>query len=168
MKENNYRQDVSIDESALDVEWLKQSSLVFKYSEASAHYKKLVSQAKEQVDMVKAGLDKAIRINPKAYNLEKVTEASIAAEILMDAEYKEAMNDLIEAQYEFNMCNGAIAALQDKRSALENLVKLYGQNYFSGPKAPRDISKEWEESQVQKSNNKKIGESMQRRRFDNE
>ncbi len=49
------------------------------------------------------------------------------------------MDELIHANYELNMLQSAVRALDHKRSALENEVKLWLGNYFSGPKEPRDI-----------------------------
>jgi hypothetical protein len=34
-----------------------------------------------------------------------------------------------------------------RKAALENLVQLHGQNYFAGPKVPRNLSKERDEKE---------------------
>ena len=47
------------------------------------------------------------------------------------------------AQYELEVMGAAVRALDQKKSALENLVRLQGQNYFAGPSVPRTIGAEW-------------------------
>jgi hypothetical protein len=43
-----------------------------------------------------------------------------------------------------------------KKEALENLVQLFGQQYFAGPKMPRDLSKKRARKEQQKETNKSI------------
>jgi len=160
----NYLEDIKINESALDIEWLRQPSLVFHYSKIAADQRKHLDKRKERLALIKADLDKEIRSNPEKYKLEKLTETGISNCILTQSEYTEAMADVIDTQYEVNMAQVAVAALQDKRTALENLVRLFGQQYFAGPSVPRNITKEWEEKEKQKNTNTKIGESLGRRR----
>lgn len=64
--------------------------------------------------------------------------------------------DYINAKYDVDMCQAACWAFQERKAALENLVKLHGQNYFAGPSIPRDLNKEWVDSEKQKMSNKKI------------
>jgi hypothetical protein len=55
-----------------------------------------------------------------------------------------------------------------RKSALENLVKLHGQQYFAGPMVPRDLTHEWKNKQQQQKEevevDKGIGKSMRRKR----
>jgi len=140
MKEKEYEQDLAIDPYCLDEEWLRQPGLYMKYSSMAADAQKRRDQLKERLEVIKAELDKKIRLTPSNYvTAEKVTETSIAFAILLQPEYKEAANDLTESNYELNMLQSAVRALDHKRSALENEVKLWLGSYFSGPKEPRDI-----------------------------
>lgn len=139
MKEKEYEQDLAIDPYCLDEEWLRQSGLYMKYSSMAADAQKRRDQLKERLEVIKAELDRAIRESPTKYALENVKEASIAATILLQPGYKGAVDDLTEANYELNMVQSAVRALDHKRSALENEVKLWLGSYFSGPKEPRDI-----------------------------
>lgn len=156
MKKLNYEQDVSIDEEALDVEWLQQADLTIKYCQLEAKARRKVDQAKEKLDVVEAELYQKICNNPEQYNLPKTTESAIAGAIKMTEEYKEASEAVHEAEYQLNMVQGAVRAVYAKKDALENLVRLYGQQYFAGPSVPRDLSKEWEKKQKQSSSNQKV------------
>jgi len=145
----NYENDIRIDETALDVEWLQQASLTFHYSKHAAHQRMLLEKEKERLQVLKAGLDKDIRNNPSDYDIEKVTETAISNTILTLPKYKEANMVYLEARYDSDMADAAVRSLQDKKSALENLVRLHGAQYFSGPSIPRELNKEWEKKALQ-------------------
>ena len=163
MNELNYDQDINIDPSALDVEWLEQASLMLKYVKNSSRMRANMDNAKEAVGIVKARLDKDIRNNPGRYDIEcdkngvyKVTENLVANTILLQPEYQESTSAFIEAQYEFDMSSGAVRAFEMRKNALENLVRLHGSSYFAGPQIPRDLTYEWTEREKAKKANAKI------------
>lgn len=140
MEEKEFEKDLGIDPYALDEEWLKQPGLYMKYSSMAADIQKRRDQSKERLEVIKAELDKKIRLSPATYvTVEKITESVVASTILVQPEYRIATDELIEANYELNMLQSAVRALDHKRSALENEVKLWLGSYFSGPKEPRDI-----------------------------
>ena len=155
----NYEQDVSIDETALDVEWLQQANLMYKYARHQAETKKAMDEAKERLDFIKAKVEMDIRANPENYGLSKVTESAVASAILLQPEYQEASKKYVEARYENDMAVAAVRAIDQKKTALENLVKLLSVSYFAGPSAPRDLSLKWNEHikrREQKEHNKNV------------
>lgn len=158
MKEEiNYEQDVSIDESALDVEWLEQPKLMLKYTRHEADCKKKLQEAKTAVDLIQADLDKEIRTDPDAFELPKVTETAISNAIKTHTDFKKAQQDVHEAQYEVDIAIAAVRSIYGKKEALENLVRLHGQQYFAGPSVPRNLGEEtWQRKQKQQSANKKV------------
>jgi hypothetical protein len=152
----NYEDDLRIDESALDVEWLDQPSLMFKFAKSAAAAQREMDEAKEAIDVVKAELDLDIRNNPEKYDLAKITEGAITNTILTQEKYKEALAFYNQKKFEYNVIKGATNAVDARKTALENLVKLHGQQYFAGPKIPRDLSFEWEQREKQKKSNQVI------------
>ena len=152
----NFEKDVNIDETILDVEWLEQPSLMLKYGKLVVEARKEYDLAKENLDVVKAELDKEIRSNPEKFELAKATESAILSAILTHPRYKEASERLIEAKYNLSMYQTAANAIDAKKSALENLVKLHGQQYFAGPKVPHDLSAERQKMHAQKKVDGKI------------
>ena len=70
--EINYLADITIDQNALDLEWLDQPSLAFKYAEHASEMKRIVDVAKEDLDLVCAELDREIRKNPNDFELRKL------------------------------------------------------------------------------------------------
>jgi len=143
-KEVNWEEDVSIDQSALDVEWLEQPRLMFKYGQYQAECKAMMDLRKEQMETQWAEVDGDIREDPGKYGITKITESAIKNAVLLDGDYQSAQEQYNEARYEYEMAKVAVVALDQKKTALENLVKLHGQMYFAGPSVPRDLSKEWE------------------------
>lgn len=158
----NYEKDINIDPDGLDTEWLSQPHLMLKYSQHLAEQRKLLDESKQSLDVAKAEADKKIRTNPEKYGIEKITEAVVGNAILIEKGYQQAYTEYLEAKYETDMAQAAVGAFEHRKNALENLVKLFGQQYFAGPKMPRDLSTEWQKKQDQKSADAKVG-SMKRK-----
>ena len=155
----DYENDIHIDEEALDVEWLEQPGLMRRYTKYAAQLGKVLAFAKENVDIVKAGLDLAIRRTKTNYGFkeeDKLTESMISSTLTLQQEYIDALHAYDEAQYEYNMVQGAVKAIDQRKSSLENLVKLHGASYFAGPRVPRDLSAEVNNWNAQKNTNAKI------------
>ena len=136
--------DLRIDESALDVEWLGQAALMGQYVVLAAETRMEMDKAKERLDLAKAELDKDIRMDPDKYDVSKITEGVVLTTVLMQAKYKEASDAFIEAKYEYECAMGAVRAIEHRKTALENLVRLNGQSYFAGPSVPRNLAEEVE------------------------
>lgn len=175
-EELNIDQDKQIDPDALDVEWLNQSNLFYKYSNAlneaidrKNDMKLQVEAAKEEVDRVKAELDLAIREDPDEYGLSKVTESAITSTILTQPElqaaqkkYYSAKEALNAAQSEVNKLFTDVNTMETKKDSLEQLVKLLNQQYFSTPVEPRDLSMEYHKKIAK--NKKGAKEKVKKRR----
>lgn len=133
---------LEIDEDNLDREWLGQSALYCKYAQRAARERFKVDEAKARLDVVRAKLDKAIRSDPGEFDLEKVTESQVSNTILLQPDYEDALKAVHEAQYDVRMVEAAVGALDQRRKALENLVYLHGQQYWSTPRANDETSAE--------------------------
>ena len=143
----NYEQDLHIDETALDLEWLGQAQLMLKYTEASASARREVDRLKELLSVKRAELDNTIRSHPDSYDIDKITETVISNTIIMQSSYKSLQTLLIDAQYEWQMMQGAVSAVEQRKTALANMSRLLGLQYFAGPKAPRDLPHEVRQAQ---------------------
>lgn len=140
----SYEEEMGIDCSALDVEWLEQPRLMMKYGRSLAEARRAQDDAKEFLDFTRAKLDNEIRQDPDSYGLAKATEAAVAGAILLQDEYKEASSALIRAKYDTELLSTAVRAVDSRKTALENLVRLHGMSYFAGPAVPRDLAAERE------------------------
>lgn len=152
----NYEKDVAIDGEALDQEWLRQPSIMMEYCKHSAKCQMELDASKEMLDVVKAGLDKAIRENPERYDINKVTETVIMNTVIVQEAYTEAYGEYLKVKYEADIAKAAVRAIEQRKDALENLVRLYGQQYFAGPKMPLEINREWERQEKEKVSNKNV------------
>lgn len=152
----NYEEDVLIDGRSLDLEWLDQPSLMMRYCKISAKAQMDLDAAKEMLDVVRSGLDKAIRTNPEHFELAKITDVVVANTVILQESYTEAYGKYLQLKYESDMAKGAVRAIEQRKDALENLVRLYGQQYFAGPSMPLAINREWEREEKQKQSDKKI------------
>ena len=157
----DYEKDIRIDETALDVEWLEQAGLMIKYTRHAAQARMELDQSKQALDIVKAEIDKDIRELPEDYGLTKVTDNAVAATIITQEEYKEAFQEYLDAKYEADMAQGAVQAFQQRKDALQELVRLHGQSYFAGPSIPRDL--EWEKEAFKKKVNAGISAKLNKK-----
>jgi len=122
-----------INQERLDKEWLDQPKLFGKYAEklADARYEVAIAEAKFNV--VRAETDMAIRENPGKFGIEKVTESGIAAASLLTKEVRRAQQTVLNKKHLVDLLQAAVNALDHRKRALENLVKLFGMDYFSKP-----------------------------------
>jgi hypothetical protein len=139
MADLNYERDVSIDPDALDVEWLRQPMNYMTYAQEAARLDAIMKNAKEAMEVLYAQLDRDTRRSSD----KKLTEAQVEAAVLTDSRYQEAQATFSDATYEYNICIAAVKAMDHKRAALENLVKLYQGSYFAGPREPRNLTDEY-------------------------
>jgi len=121
-----------IDIHELDVEWMNLPQLYYEYASKLGAARVLFEQAKNHLEEVKAKLDADIRANPDVYGVtdDKLTEPRIERIILTQPEYKQAFKSYLNARKRYELLKAVVNALDYKRSALENLVKLYASQYF--------------------------------------
>lgn len=139
-KQFNFEKDLSINKYKLDEECLSHSSLYFRYAEASSIAKSEVSKADDNLNLVIAERNIAIR---KAYTDAgaKFTEGLIESEVKKDAKVLKAKEKLRDAQEVYAKLQVAVSAMESRRSQLDNLVKLYCAGYFSTPTVSNETRK---------------------------
>lgn len=141
----NYERDIRIDVTALDVEWTEQAELAMKYGRLWADAKEELERAQEDIKLIKAELNAKVNSDPEKYLGEgvKATVANVEAYVLRSKKYKEAWERSMEASKQETLLSIAKNEISfTRKAALENLVVLHGQQYFAGPKMPRDIYSE--------------------------
>lgn len=159
----NYEMDVTPDESALDVEWLEQPALTLKYGMNCAKARDALDRCKEKLELVKAELDASIRKHPERRDIQKLTEAVVQNAIITDTYYQDTMEEYLQAKNEYEIARVALSAVEAKKAALENLVRLHGMNYFAGPAVPRDLTKEWASQERIKKADEGVKRAMRRK-----
>jgi len=124
------------DQFNLDKEWIAQPEYMLYYLDDMAQARLKMDAAKENIDEVKAQLDGDIRRDPKKYGLEKLTETLITNTIILQDKYKDAVNQLADTKEDYYRASNVVQALEHRKGALENLVKLYSLGYFAQPTEP--------------------------------
>lgn len=155
----DYLNDIQIDESALDVEWLEQATLTYKYGIALNEISSAVRDQEDIIKLIISDLTLDLHENPEAYvgKGKKVTVAYVENYILQDVEHIKAvkkLRKLLKEEADLKVAKDAIA--NTKKAALENLVRLHAANYFASPSEPRDLTEEVSISREQKGSNQKI------------
>jgi len=123
--------DFQIDEMDLAKELLKQADLVYNYTEKTAAARKFMDLQKNRLDVVKAKLDLMIRKNPLKFGLSKITEGAVASTIIKHEWYIQAVADVAEAKYDYDILQGACNALEHKKHSLKELCYSHSQAFTS-------------------------------------
>ena len=138
----SYERDMTIDVTALDVEWTEQAELAMKYGRLWAVAQDAASRAEEHIKYVRSNLIMKATKDPAKYLGTGInaTDGKCEAFYRTHSSYLEAKDDWLNKVHECNMLQIAKNEISfTRKSALENLVVLHGQNYFAGPNVPRDI-----------------------------
>ena len=124
-----------IDKYRLDVEWQKQPKLFYEYSLKLAEAQRQADEAANALKAVEASVASAIRRDPGKFKLEKVTESAIKENVPLQPDYINAIERVNETKHAVGILVATVRALEHKKRALEKLVDLHGQNYFSEPRS---------------------------------
>jgi len=128
-----------VDLNELDREWVRQPDLYFKYATKLADAKREHEQSRANLELTKAELDLDIRGNPEKFDVGKITEATVSATILSQKKYRKAHKKMLNAKHHVDILDATVRTLDHRKSALERLVSLHGQNYFSPPKTQTPV-----------------------------
>ena len=160
----SYERDMSIDVTSLDVEWVEQAELAMKYGRLWADAQDECSKAEEFVKYTRSRLIIKATKDPEGVLGKgiKSTEIQLEAYYRTHKDYIAAKDDWLE---KLNVVNTLAVAKNEisftRKSALENLVTLHGQNYFAGPSVPRNLKEKMEQrketrNSAKESANKRI------------
>jgi hypothetical protein len=131
---NQYLTDLQINWDTFEYEWAQQPTLFMQYAQKHAQAIRLRNKAKEQLDLIRAQLERRIRREPGKYQLEKVTESQIFSCVLEQPEYQEATERLQDAEYNVAILAGAKEAFDHKKEALQSLTKLFTSAFYGRPR----------------------------------
>jgi hypothetical protein len=141
-----------LDKDQLDSEWLSQSRLVYAAGVEVAKRRESWERAKTARDVAKDDLKETaarllikIRSDFASYGLDKATDSTIDAAILVQDEYKEANRKFYEAEEKvikknkaFGLAEIELKALDPNRlKQLENLTQLDNRSYWDRAKVER-------------------------------
>lgn len=133
--EINYEEALKINPHKLDKEWLEHAIKFQTWAEMAADADADAKHCEEKVKTIRSEIIKSLAEGGK-----KPTGQIIEAEYRTNQEYKEAKQDLIEAEHTRDILDNAVSAFRARRSALENLVQLHLSGYFSSPRDPKNTN----------------------------
>lgn len=132
-----------IDPNRLDEEWVEQVSHYHTWAMKLADAKMEYERAKSQEEMVTAEIDQRIRLHPDQFGMEKrTTEDGIKKTIVLQKSYQRAREEVIKAKHTMDQVQGAVNTLDNRKYALQDLVKLRLSDYFAEPAAPKGKQEE--------------------------
>jgi hypothetical protein len=146
---------LEIDQHALDEEWVNQPELFYRYAAEKAQADREVDEAKAELDITRAELDEKIREDPSEYGINKLSNPAVERALSRCKSYQQAVEALADAKYKAAILDAAVKALDQRKYALQSLVSLHGQNYFSTPRATDDDAKEFARDSERKATRKK-------------
>ncbi len=147
--EEQFKKDVKINPSQLDIEAISQAELFYSWSEQLVSAEWDSDRAEEELDRVKSAVAMECRESPSKFGLSKTTEPAIEAVICTNQEVITATQKVHKTKRVMNSLKAKVRSLQQKKEMLEFLGKLHGQQYFAGPNVPRNLVDAWKKHQDQ-------------------
>jgi hypothetical protein len=131
----SYKDDLKIDQNALDHEWLNHPIKFANWAEKEVEAQFEKDKAKEKLELVKSLIDSDIRSNPAKYRLDKITETVVYGVVIQSDEYKAANEEFLQATRRARILSVGREAFDHRKKALEKLTDLYLSNYWAEPRS---------------------------------
>ena len=113
---NEFEKDLQIDKDNLHHEWLGQPVLFARYADMAAEAREVMERAKQKLEVTRSEIDTEVRKSP--------------------ALFQSAQEEVNQARLNFNILSNAVTAFEQRKYALENLVRLFLANYWAKPAEP--------------------------------
>jgi len=136
------------DPNELDRCWVGQTRIRLAYGFERADARRELAQAKADLEVTESELKRAVREDPGRFGIAKVTEDAIKSAVPVTDEYQAARQKVIDCQHEVDVLDAALEAIDDRRHALEDLVRLFLADYYGKPKAPEGAREGLEEAEM--------------------
>lgn len=165
---DEFEKDYKIDPLQLDVECVRQAELFWKWSERAVkaqaeveRFKLACDLQKEEVKTIQARLELDCRKDPAAFGVPdgRLTEAAIGAAVATHEGFLKAQRKLQKTQERYlekketaALLDKAADTIEMKKKTLGDLIILHGQQYFAGPKVPRDLGGSYKRHQEEIQN----------------
>lgn len=149
----SYEEDLFIDPDKLDEEWLRQPVLYLYYGERLADAQRDVDAVKEELDVLKASVDREARVHPAKYGIDKVTESAVSAAVTRNEGIIAKSKELVDARHTVGVLKAAVEAMSQRKKALEKLSDLFIFGWNAEPRAGRvDSIREHKKRRVERDN----------------
>lgn len=126
----NIFDDLSLDITILDEDWLKQPQISFKWNQITNNAQHFLASLERNLKEIFAEMYLEYR-QIAIDNKEKFTEGSLNNQIEITKDVIILKEKILETQYIINLLTSAKKAVDDRRRALEGLTQLFATNYFT-------------------------------------
>lgn len=133
---------LSIDLNELHLECQRQAELYHQHATAAANARQRCEDAKTKLKLVECELARDIRNSPSAFGLPKVTDDGVKMTIPLQPEYQRAMDRYNRRKAALDTHEVNVEAVGQKKSMLEQLVKLRLADYFGDVSLPKEQREE--------------------------
>jgi hypothetical protein len=156
---------LDIDLNRLEEEWCNQPKLYAYWAKKYAKACQDCDDAKTELSILEADLTIKIKCDPVRYGLpEGAAAGQISAMVTRNEKWKTKSLRINMLQYRKKVIGSTVSALEQRKSALERLVQLHGQEYFSKPVARTPEAKEAVDKIKARTARKKTQRTTQRTR----
>lgn len=134
--------DVEINRLKLEKEWTEQPQKYLKYAQASVYYQNRLMSLEQNAKVLFATLKADCAEDPETCLGKgvKATNDRCEAYAIQHPEYQKIKQQVIDAKYNADMAMSAVFAMQQRKDALENLVRLQGMEMYSEPKVENNTA----------------------------
>lgn len=129
---------LQIDKHRLDDEWVEQAVMRKDYGDLYADAVYEVDQAKAELAVVAARIDREVRDSPEQFGYPKVTESIVERAIVADKRHIDAMERYNKARHVMNTLDAAVQGLEHRKRALTCLGDLQYGAYYGGKRSSED------------------------------
>jgi len=162
----DFNEDIAIDKYNLVDELTEQPQLYYEWAKQQSIAAADVADAKDKLDLTRSKVELKIRANPGLYRLaEKPTEPMIRAAVNTNVKVKRANKRYLETVRIESLLKKAERAFEHRKKALEGLVSLNMQFWYSTPKTSSNVEQEIDQSNLLKrARKKRSGRKIRRRK----
>ncbi len=137
---------IDIDLNNLEKEWADQPKLYLKYAEILADKRFQHAEAKAQIKVVEAEVLLRIRRNPTKYDITKASEKAYTAAVAIHEDVQAAITRANKKAYQVDMYEAMVRALEHRKAALEDEVRMMLSGLNAEPRAPKGSREEMDEA----------------------
>ena len=123
--------DFSVNPNNLEMEWRNLPLAVFNASKLLANARYCQDDVKRRLSVTRTDTDIDIRRFPKKYELEKITEATVASFVNSNAAVQEMESLVNKSKHNVDMAFAVVSAMSAKKDALNAITELKKMNYYT-------------------------------------
>jgi len=123
--------DFSVNPNELEKEWTNLPLSIYNASKLLANARYCQDDLKRRLSVKRSDTDIDIRRSPAKYNLDKITETTVASFVNSDAAVQELESLTTRSKHNVDIAYAAVAAMSAKKDSLNAITELKKMNYYS-------------------------------------